>query len=118
MIGYLDYKIAYYTWREKGALLYDQVWAKARSEGRDYLTEEELQSLVDTSGEVEPPRIYAPRLPTSIAFTPELTFTSIVIDNDLAKAVYDDSSQTREATLVKKDGKWYIAGIRILSSHP
>jgi len=117
-VGYLDYKLAYYAWRAKGALLYEQVWAKARSEGRDYLTEEESQSLTDTSGQVYPPRMYAPGIPTTIVFTTNITFISISIDGEVAKAVFDDGSQKIEMTLVKKDGKWYIAGIRILLSHP
>ncbi len=112
-VGFLDYKVAYNAWREKGALLVEQVWAKAKSEGRDYLTEDEAKSLMDPSG-----RVAQPRLPPSVKFTTNLTFISISIDGEVAKAVFDDGAQTQEMLLVKIDGKWYIAGLKILSSHP
>lgn len=112
-VGFLDYKIAYNTWRKNGALQLEQVWQKARSEGRDYLTEEESKSLMDSSGRVPPQPI-----PASTTFTINIEFISISVEGEVAKAVFDDGAQTQEMTLVKKEGQWYIAGLKILSSHP
>ncbi len=104
--GYLDYELAYYSWWKAGALRLEELWAKAAEEGRP-LTLEEVQSLKDRSG-----RTAAPRAPEGVRI--QIDFKSIVVEGDVATAVFDDGPRLNEMTLVKIDGKWYIAGNKIL----
>lgn len=104
--GYLDYELAYYEHWKVGALRLEELWAKAAEEGRQ-LTLEEVQSLKDRSG-----RIAAPRAPEGVRI--QIDFKSIVVEGDVATAVFDDGPRLNEMTLVKIDGKWYIAGNKIL----
>ncbi|HEX2997581.1 MAG TPA: hypothetical protein VHP14_22350, partial [Anaerolineales bacterium] len=53
--GYLDYKLAYYSWRVNSTLHAEAVLAKAKTENRD-LTDEERQSLIDKYGRTAPAR--------------------------------------------------------------
>jgi len=59
----------------------------------------------------------APARSTSLQI-PEIKFISITINDDHAIATFDDGPRTNEMTLVKVDGKWLIAGNKILSLHP
>lgn len=104
--GYLDYELAYYEHWKTGALQLEKLQAKAAEEGRQ-LTAEEVLSLQDRSG-----RIAAPRAPEGVNI--ELNFKSIVVEGDVAIAVFDDGPRLNEMILVKIDGKWYIAGNKIL----
>jgi len=104
--GYLDYELAYYEHWKTGALRLEELWAKAAEEGRP-LTLEEVQSLRDRSG-----RIAAPRAPEGVRI--QIDFKSIVVEGDVATAVFDDGPRLNEMTLVKINGKWYIAGNKIL----
>jgi hypothetical protein len=47
-----------------------------------------------------------------------LRFISIVIEGDRAVAIFDDGARTCEMVLVKLDGKWLIAGRKILRAYP
>lgn len=109
--GYLDYKLAYYKWWEGGALKIEALQSKAQAEGRA-LTQEEISSLVDDNGRIAMPRAQGP---ISEVW---LDFFSISIDGDVAIAIFDDGPRTNKMILVKKDGRWYIAGNEILSVHP
>ena len=109
--GYLDYKIAYYTWWETGALKIETLQARADLENRE-LTEDELKTLIDDQG-----RIAMPRSQSSDASIP-LRFISITIEGDKGIVTYDDGLRINQAILVKIDGDWYIAGNKILSLHP
>ena len=108
--GYLEYKIAYYTWWGRGAESVEQLQAKVAKEGRN-LTTEEMQSLVDSTGRIAPYR-------STITKPPEIEFKSIVIDGDRAITTFDDGPRTNEMTLVKINGSWFIAGNKILVFHP
>lgn len=109
--GYLDYKLAYYKWWEAGAQKIEALQAKAQAEGRP-LTPEEVSSLIDGSGRIAMPRAQGP---VSEIW---LDFYSISINGDIAVAIFDDGPRTNRMTLVKVDGKWYIAGNEILAVHP
>jgi len=110
-LGYLDYKLAYYTWWKEGAEKFETLQAVAEKEKRE-LTQEEKQSLIDTSGRIAPPRAQGE------VSVPESKFESIEIKENIALAVYDDGPRTIEMTLVKKDGQWYLAGGKLLNLHP
>lgn len=109
--GYLDYKLAYYKWWETGARKIEALESQARAEGRP-LTPDELSSLVDSSGRIAMSRAQGP--------IPEiwLDFYSISIDGDVAVTIFDDGPRTNRMTLVKVNGRWYIAGNEILAVHP
>jgi hypothetical protein len=111
MIGYLDYKVAYYKWWEIGALQIEALQDKAQAEQRP-LSQDELLSLVDSKGRVAMPRAQGPISPVY------LEFLSISIDNDVAIVVFDDGPRTNKMILVRVNEEWYIAGNEILSVHP
>lgn len=108
--GYLDYKMAYYTWRRDATLHEEAVYAKAKAENRE-LTDEEKRSLVDSEGRRAPPR--ARDAERDVA----LLFISVEIQDDVALVVLDDGPATLELTLVLVDGDWYIAAIRGILTH-
>lgn len=109
--GYLDYKIAYYSWWKSGALKFEALQTKALQENRN-LTEEEIKSLVDEKGRVAMPRSQDTR--TSI----ELQFVSIEVEEDKAMVIFDDGLRTNQMVLVNINNQWYIAGNKFLSVHP
>jgi len=109
--GYLDYKVAYYTWWRDGALRLESLQRQAALEGRS-LTEEEMSSLVDAKGRVAMPRAQ------DSSWDISLEFISILINDDIATVIFDDGPRTNKMTLVKIDGEWYIAGNEILAVHP
>jgi hypothetical protein len=109
--GYLDFMVAYFTSWGKGAAAVDGLDAKLKKEKRN-ATKEEMQSLVDSAGKPASPRSSGEEEPTKIEFI------SIAVDGDQAIATFDDGPRTNEMTLVKIDGKWLIAGNKILSIHP
>ncbi len=109
--GYLDYKIAYYTWWKSGALKFEALQTKALQENRN-LTEEEIKSLIDEKGRVAMPRSQDIR--TSV----ELQFVSIEVEEDEATVIFDDGLRTNQMVLVKINYQWYIAGNKFLSLHP
>jgi hypothetical protein len=109
--GFLDYKMAYYSWRRDATLLSDAIHEKAKSENRD-LTEDEKKSLIDPQGRIAPPR---PQKPDSELM---LTFLSMEINDDIALVVLDTVGSTVELTLVFVDNNWYVAGLKGISNHP
>ena len=109
--GYLDYKLAYYTWWGKGSLQYEAIESKAKSENRK-MTKEELKSLFDEKGRLAMPRLKGEEK------KPILSFTTIEVNDDMAIAVFDDGPRTNQMTLVKVEGQWFIAGNKITAVHP
>ncbi len=106
--GWLDYKMAYYSWRSEAILNAETIKAKAKAENRD-LTEEEINSLVDSHGRSAPSRSFgSPK-------KPNLTFISMDVKDDIALVVLDDGTYTAELTLVLVDGEWYIAAFNGIS---
>ncbi|MDW8069226.1 MAG: hypothetical protein RML46_09950 [Anaerolineae bacterium] len=109
--GYPDYKIAYYKWWASGARKIEALQSKAQAEGRP-LSPEELSSLIDSSGRIAMPRAQGPIQKVN------LQFHSISIEGDTAVVIFDDGPRTNRTTLVKVNGRWYIAGNKILAVHP
>ena len=110
-LGYLDYKIAYFSWWKAGALKLEDLKSRAIKENRN-LTESELKSLIDENGRVAMPRSQG------IQASTELHFISLDIVDDVATSVFDDGLRTNQMILVKLGSQWYIAGNKILSLHP
>lgn len=109
-VGYLDYKMAYYShWRD-GALLLEELQEKAKKEKRE-LREEERLSLVDEFG-----RSATPRNSSGPRKTP-VKIISIAIENDIAYAILNYGPGTVELTLVLVEGHWYIAAIEGIALH-
>lgn len=119
--GYLTYCVAGYHNTERLNRLSEEAWARARAAGRDhitpedYLTAEELREIEESGGPVPPPPP-AVRQPT---MSPEeyahwkwenTRFESVVITGDRASVTYDNHWFVYQKTLVRRDGKWYIAG--------
>jgi hypothetical protein len=105
--GYLDYKLAYYTWSRDEILHLEALQEKAKKENRN-LTEEELQSLRDSKGRTPPARAEGP-----LKLIP-LNFMSLEINGDIATAILDDGPTVTKITLVLVDGQWYIADASVL----
>lgn len=109
--GWLDYKMAYHSWRINSTLHAENVRAKAKSENRE-LTDEEKKSLVDSNGRTAPVLAQGPTKKI------EIQFLSVEIHDDIALVVVNDGPTTVELTLVLVDGQWYIAAYRGMSVHP
>jgi hypothetical protein len=105
--GWLDYKIAFYSWRRDATLHLEAVFEKAKKENRG-LTDEEKASLIDPYGRTAPARAEGP-----IKLIP-LKFTSINVNGDIATAIVNDGPTITQITLVWVDGQWYIARASIL----
>jgi hypothetical protein len=110
LIGYLDYKQAFFGWWQRGVEQRERLHTRAAREQRD-LTPAESRSLIDAAGRIAPARGDADARPAT------LIFLSITIDADVAVAVVDDGPRTMEYTLVHRDHTWFIAGARILRIH-
>jgi hypothetical protein len=106
--GWLDYKMAYWSWRVNGAIRAEALFAKAKSENRG-LTHKEQASLVDSYGRSAPPRHPKEKLEKIY-----LEFISVNVNGDIATAVLDEGPRTIELTLVRVDEKWYIAASKTL----
>ena len=110
--GYLTYKLAYYNWWSKGAIAMEELQARAAEENR-YITKEEVQKLIESQSGLLPPA-----RAEFLVEEPNIKFISLTIDEDISSVTFDDGPRTNEATLVKINGSWFIAGNVILSLHP
>lgn len=110
--GYLTYKLAYYNWWSKGAIAMEELQAKAVEENRD-ITKEEIQKLIESQSGLLPPA-----RAEFLIEEPNIKFISLTINEDLSTVTFDDGPRTNEATLVKINGSWFIAGNSILALHP
>ncbi len=106
--GWLDYKVAYYSWRINATLKEEALKERAKAEKRQ-LTNDEIKSLSDPWGRTAPGRALSStrRIP--------LTFVSIDVKDDLAVVVLNDGTYTAELALVLVKGKWYIASFKGIS---
>jgi hypothetical protein len=109
--GWLDYKLAYYSWISGATLHSESIRSKAKAENRA-LTDEERKSLIDASGRIAPARAEDP------VRKQKLKFMSVSINGDIAKVILNDGPTTIELTLVFVDKQWYIAGIKGIAFHP
>ena len=119
--GYLTYSVAAYHNSERLTRLSEEAWAKVEAAGRDYitpedyLTPEELREIEASGGPIPPP----PPAVSQPTMAPEeyaqwkwenTRFESVVITGERATVTYDDHWFLHEDTLVRRDGKWYVAG--------
>lgn len=119
--GYLTYSVAAYHNSERLTRLSEEAWAKVAAAGRDYmipedyLTPDELRDIEASGGPMPPP----PPAVSQPTMSPEeyeqwkwenTRFESVVITGDRATVTYDDHWFLLEDTLVRRDGKWYVAG--------
>ena len=109
--GWLDYKLACYSWIRDAILHSEAVREKAKLENRG-LTTEEIQSLIDPQGRTAPARAEDP------IRQQQLKFMSVSINGDIAKVILNDGPTTMELTLVFVDKQWYIAGLKGIAFHP
>jgi len=109
--GYLDYKIAYYTWWQEGTLQFEALREKAKAENRE-ITKDELDAFLASKWGMIPGRVKDPIRHFN------LKFNSITIGNEVATAVLDFSTNTKELVLVLIDGKWYLAGDKDVTIFP
>jgi integrase len=119
--GYLTYGIAGYYNTERLNRLSQEAWAKARAAGRDYLipedylTPDELREIEKSGGPIPtpPPVVYQPSMSAEeyVKWKWEnIRFDSVVIKGDKAIVIYDDHWFLYEDILVRRGGKWYVAG--------
>ncbi len=109
--GWLDYKLAYYSWISSATLHSESVRNKAKAENRA-LTEEERKSLIDADGRIAPARVEDP------IRQQKLKFMSVSINAEIAKVIVNDGPTTIELTLVLVDEQWYVAGLKSIAFHP
>ncbi len=109
--GWLDYKMAYYSWTSAAILHAEKLKEKAKAENRG-LTDEEKASLIDPQGRTAPARSERSTRKNPVMFL------SVEIDEDIATVVLDDGPMTVQLTLVLVDKQWYIAGYKGLAFHP
>jgi hypothetical protein len=119
--GYLTYGVAGHQNTERLIRLSQEVRAKMTAAGRDYiipedyLTPEELREI-EESGRPIPAPPGMVRQPTMSAEEyaqwkwENTRFESVMITGDRAVVTYDDHLFLLEDTLVRRDGKWYVAG--------
>lgn len=116
--GYLTFGIAGYYNTERLRKLSEEAWAKARAAGRDYISPEDYLSpeeLRDKPIPTPPPMVDQPTMSAEeyVKWKWEnVRFESVVIKGDIAIVIYDDRWFLYEDTLVRRNGKWYVAGSR------
>ncbi len=109
--GWLDYKMAYYSWTKDAILHSEAVYEKAKKENRE-LTANEKKSLIDSKGRMAPARSESPKKKIDVSFF------SVETNKDIAIAIIDDGPRTLQLTLVLVDKQWYIAAYKGLAVHP
>jgi hypothetical protein len=109
--GWLDYKMAYYSWVRDSILLSEAVHAKAKAENRE-LTENEKKLLKDPWGRTAPARAEGPTRKNII------NYLTLEINDDIANVTLIRGAYFSEVTLVLIHKKWYVANERFLSVSP
>jgi hypothetical protein len=93
--GWLDYKLAYFTWQIKEGTYFQ----------------------IDSLHTPDPPTVFPPDF-TWCSPPPTLHFLSMNIDNDIAIVKIDEGATTYELTLVLINNHWYIAAYHGISVSP
>ncbi|MBC7228124.1 MAG: hypothetical protein H5T61_13000 [Thermoflexales bacterium] len=112
--GMLTYMRAWYRNWERGALLLEGAERKAWTEGRKGISAEELNEIEEKLG-YEP--VFKRPEPVPSGWEKWFVFYKFDIRGDVAMCLYDDGGVLRQAFLVMKEGKWYIADNIPLWSH-
>ncbi len=79
---------------------------------------QEAKCLADSGGALSGPRPVPWGVPAIVPAPAQLQFDSIAVEGDRAVAIVNNGSDLREEMLVKLDGKWLIAGEKLLSAWP
>lgn len=96
--------------QQHGAQLLRAAQAKAKAENRA-ISEAEMQQLTEQNYGMQP---YAPESAASdqdASFKRVLTYYFVQITGDTAEVKFDDMVKNLRAILVRRDGRWYVAGI-------
>jgi hypothetical protein len=112
-VGWLDYKMAFYTQRKRGIEGYEALQRQAAREGRA-VTSQELNSLIENNRGSPPVQREKSPIPTTWDFKIE----SASITGDVARARIDFPPRVREITLIKKDGVWLYSGEKTITFAP
>ena len=111
--GFLAFLQAKHVQLQQGAKLLRAAVGKARTENRA-LTATEMQELVKRNHGMPLADLQDLNAPIP---TPTLQYAWMQIEGDRATVRYDSGVADEEATLVKQDGHWYIASIKVIWAH-
>jgi hypothetical protein len=118
--GYLTAMQAKYIARGKATKLLENATEKAKAENRE-LTQDEKQQVMDANGGIFPPTTIKPSSTispdSSLSKKKALNFMSIEVIGDWGKIKYDTSQALQEATLARKNGRWFVACIKPIQVH-
>ncbi len=114
-VGYLEFRLSETRYYQEGVRKWNAVSEKMRAENRNEMTEGEINSLISPTGNIYPAPP-APELKGNVPCT--YAVQSIIIEGDIAKVIASRGATTDEWYLVSRDGRWYIAGRKILIMHP
>jgi hypothetical protein len=109
--GYLTAMQAYYISWGNGAVQLEETLKNAAREQRA-ITADELKQIAKANGG----RVPALDRQEPVQ-EPNLEFESITIRGNRATVRYDDGAALQEAILIKKEGHWFIAGIKPIWVH-
>ncbi|GAB4494697.1 MAG: hypothetical protein OHK0052_00350 [Anaerolineales bacterium] len=114
-IGYLDFKIAQILRHQECTLKWKSITEAMEAENREQMTAEEQATLFTAGGRMCP----APTAPELKGNVPCIyAVQSIKIQEDTATVVASLGATTDEWYFVRKDGRWFIAGRKVLIRHP
>jgi len=111
--GYLSFIQAKHTHLQQGARLLRNALGKAKTENRA-LTNEEMQEIVQQNHGMLPASLQDLNVPIPI---PNIQYEWIQIEGAKATVRYDPGQAVEEAILVKQEGRWYIASIKVIWAH-
>lgn len=119
--GYLTYVTTCYKNTLQADKSFREAMDKAKAEGRDslrpedYLTSEELEQIRRSNKPIPTPPSAPPNSLPSIEEAANqrkqnFRFMSMEIDDKKAIVIFETGATRNKATLVRRDGEWYIAG--------
>jgi hypothetical protein len=113
--GYLDYLVAYYTWRKEGTLLFESIQKSMASENRTSMTNDEISSLQEIG--IPPARLRLEDWSVdTLNCVPNIL--SLDVKGDLAVVVISEGATTSKQHIVKKGEQWYIVDRNVIIFAP